>query len=617
MPVAELSENNETTEQPPHFRIPLKPHQLTVLHACRQFEAGNLDVTSLLSADTDDVRLHSRVGILGDKVGAGKSYVVLALAMSDMRSNALSSRELKAYAGHNVIICRRHNLRAIDASLLVVPNNLVVQWDVYISNFMPLGCKYVIINRSRVLDLLDDIDTYDLVVVTNTFYNAFVGQHSNLLWKRAFFDEVDNIKLHNAFPLSACSYWCVTASYNNLLHPQGRHVTDPVTGYVIRSATGLKNMSGFVKNMFLELGRELEHDIFARLIVKNADAYVDASINIPAIEEVTLVCKQPRSINVLNGLVDTIIIQHLNANDVNGAMAFINPQQVDSEANIIKCLVNSLERKLANIELKVSFVRASFYDSERQREAELLRLDGVRSELSRQIGLIGERVTTCDYCAICYTDFDAADGGKSIVPCCSNAFCFKCISRWVTANHKCPMCKGCITMNDLLLVDEERAETEAEEGEGERIVVDRPLCSKIEALEVMLQSVTSRPHRKVIIFSAFDNSFSVITPLLDRKNIGYDYLRGPWMHVSNVVKKFKDDTCLSMGKRPQPLVHNNLTVLLVNSTHFGSGLNLENTTDIVMFHRFDSEIERQVIGRAQRPGRSESLKIWYILYENE
>jgi SNF2 family DNA or RNA helicase len=613
MPIRELSEIDESADQPPNFRVQLKPHQLTILRACREFEVGNLDITGILSnIECNEIGLHSRIGIIGDKVGAGKSYVVLALAMSDMRSSAFSSRELKAYAGHNVIVCKKHNLHAVSTSLLVVPNNLVVQWDVYISNFMPLGCRYVIINRGRLLDLVEDVDYYDLIVVTNTLYNSFVGQHPNILWKRAFFDEVDNIKLHNALSINACAYWCVTASYNNLLHPQGRHVTDPNTGYVIRSATGLKNMSGFVKNMFLELGRELEHDIFARLIVKNADAFVDASIDIPSIEEVTLLCKQPRSINVLNGLVDTIIIQHLNANDVNGAMTFINPQQVDSEANIIKCLVNSLERKLTNVELKISFVRASFFDSERQRETELLRLESARTELTRQVLLISERVTSCDACAICYNDFDTTDNSKSIVPCCSNAFCFKCISRWITSHHVCPLCKASINMNDLMLVD-----AQDDCGGVSQELKDRPLSSKIEALEVMLRSVTSQPHRKVIIFSAFDNSFSVITPLLDRKNIGYDFLKGPWMHVTNIVKKFKDDSCLSMGKRPQPLVHNNLKVLLVNSTYFGSGLNLENTTDIVMFHRFDSEIERQVIGRAQRPGRTERLKIWYILYENE
>jgi hypothetical protein len=36
-----------------------------------------------------------------------------------------------------------------------------------------------------------------------------------------------------------------------------------------------------------------------------------------------------------------------------------------------------------------------------------------------------------------------------------------------------------------------------------------------------------------------------------------------------------------------------------------------------MFHKFDAEIEKQVIGRAQRCGRTTTLNIHYLLNENE
>jgi SNF2 family DNA or RNA helicase len=55
----------------------------------------------------------------------------------------------------------------------------------------------------------------------------------------------------------------------------------------------------------------------------------------------------------------------------------------------------------------------------------------------------------------------------------------------------------------------------------------------------------------------------------------------------------------------------------MNTQHFGSGLNLENTTDMVLFHKIDTENEKQVIGRAQRYGRKEPLNVHYLLYENE
>ena len=63
--------------------------------------------------------------------------------------------------------------------------------------------------------------------------------------------------------------------------------------------------------------------------------------------------------------------------------------------------------------------------------------------------------------------------------------------------------------------------------------------------------------------------------------------------------------------------HGNINVLLLNSNLFGCGLNLECTSDIVFLHKMDTDLENQIIGRAQRPGRKEALNIWYIMHENE
>ena len=51
--------------------------------------------------------------------------------------------------------------------------------------------------------------------------------------------------------------------------------------------------------------------------------------------------------------------------------------------------------------------------------------------------------------------------------------------------------------------------------------------------------------------------------------------------------------------------------------NYGSGLNLENSTDLIIMHKMKPEYEEQVIGRAQRPGRKGVLNVWKILYENE
>jgi SNF2 family DNA or RNA helicase len=36
-----------------------------------------------------------------------------------------------------------------------------------------------------------------------------------------------------------------------------------------------------------------------------------------------------------------------------------------------------------------------------------------------------------------------------------------------------------------------------------------------------------------------------------------------------------------------------------------------------MFHKFDTQLEQQVIGRAYRMGRELPLNVYYLLHENE
>ena len=60
-----------------------------------------------------------------------------------------------------------------------------------------------------------------------------------------------------------------------------------------------------------------------------------------------------------------------------------------------------------------------------------------------------------------------------------------------------------------------------------------------------------------------------------------------------------------------------MCILLANSTLFGCGMNLENSSHIIFVHKMNEKMENQVIGRAQRLGRKGILNIIYLEYENE
>ena len=46
-------------------------------------------------------------------------------------------------------------------------------------------------------------------------------------------------------------------------------------------------------------------------------------------------------------------------------------------------------------------------------------------------------------------------------------------------------------------------------------------------------------------------------------------------------------------------------------------INLENSSDIVLYHSMNKDTTTQIIGRGQRPGRTDTLNVWNLCYDNE
>lgn len=588
--VVELDENSFRAEQPPGSRIHMKPHQLALLHACREFESNGV------RSSEDYIR--SRIGVIGDKVGSGKSYVILSLIMSEVPESLKSDRDVLNFAENTVQICRKHKQRMVKSSLLVIPHNLSRQWQEYVNDFVPEGFKTIFVGRSRALEGLTDINDYDLIITTNTFYTSLARISDGVRWKRVVFDEVDSIKIQNCTFINACTYWFVTASYNNVVYPLGYTVLNRATQRYVQMAHGLR-MSGFVKALFQELRDQLEppHSIFS-LIIKNKDVFVDESASLAPIIENVIKCSQSRIISILHGLVDAEIIRHLNADDVKGAMAFISSNRKQSESNIVSSLIESYDRKARNIAVKMEYHRMLDYDDESQREATIAKLADNHKQVLASIEAIKTRVVDSSYCPICYED---VAGAKSIMPCCQNVFCLKCIARWLSTDKNCPMCKSPALIKDVYVVEDEKDDI------SKKVKEQKEIKNKPDTLSDLIDSINNSNNnttnnRKIIIFSAFDSTFDVIEPILKSKSIEFERLQGTGAHIALVTRRYKTM---------------NLNVLLANAENFGSGLNLENTSDVIMFHKFDSEVEKQVIGRAQRPGRKSPLNVWYLLNENE
>jgi SNF2 family DNA or RNA helicase len=122
-------------------------------------------------------------------------------------------------------------------------------------------------------------------------------------------------------------------------------------------------------------------------------------------------------------------------------------------------------------------------------------------------------------------------------------------------------------------------------------------------IENLIEIITSKKNGKFLVFSAYDETFGdgIIKEFTKHKII-YSTILGSVSHINNVINDF------SSGK---------INVVMMNAKHYGSGLNLQMATDVILYHEMPKELETQVIGRAQRLGRDGSLVVHYLLHENE
>lgn len=619
--LCELTSDSCYAPQPDNITISLRPHQLTLLHRCKLLEAGNVAIDSSCMPSNISAApftthvsctMNTRVGVIADKVGSGKSNIILSLIATDQDINEVTSQFTSTYTYglNNITLTVQQEKKMCNVNILVIPHNLVSQWTSYIGGFFKTPIKSIVISKSKHFETLtlQSVREYRLIVVTCTFYSRLVQmlRRSDIQVKRALYDEIDIMSISATDIIDASFYWFVTASYLNLIHPRGHGRYDRMTNRYLVVAEGMRT-GGFIKALFSNLqasSTPTNRHITHLIVAKNCDAFVDASISLPPIEFNYIRCKTPRAINILEGIVDRHIIQCLNSGDIEGAIHFVNPTQCSTQDNIINILLERFTKSLHNVNTMIDYVTNHMqYDTEQQRANELERLGRKREDFMGKVNSITARIKDTDTCCICYDNIS----NKTIVNCCMNSYCFKCISTWVSQRHSCPLCKERIDIEKFFVVRDTVHEANASDKESQDGQMDpnKPHESydKMKNLENVIKQINEHnPENKVLIFSMNEGIFDKIQQMLTDMNRNFKMLKGTTVAISNTVNRYKNG---------------DLNTLLVNPENYGSGLNLENTTDMIMLHKFDSEIEKQVIGRAQRYGRATSLRVWYLLYENE
>ena len=469
-------------------------------------------------------------------------------------------------------------------------------------------------------------ESNDVILVSATFWNLFALylNRDKYTVNRIIIDECNAIKGHRMVEVHRGFTWLITSSIQSMMTSSG-YIWKQVrqsNGYYHNSRERTINSTGFIMNMIKEL-YENKYDNYKIYLINRPD-YVEASMTLPELKIILVISKDNANIQVLQGIVSHDVLKMLNAGDIAGIITKLDVA-VGDESNVIEMVTRKYQDdiKVKEYELRVA-IENPRYNPENESISITNKRDAI-ADLKRKIACIEERVKEVVNCPICYDDFT----NPAITPCCSNKFCLNCIVAALSSKSVCPMCKSELVMKNLLVISDKtkakiagahkdkelqkkKSATAAIDKKGnsyderlEELRIRAPDSSKYENMDKIFSINAENTVRKYLIFTEYESTLnSKITSILDKYGLTYSRIRGTGTSITNMVQTYHQ-------------ADDKINVLLINSKYFGSGLNLENTSDIIILHKMQADIEMQVIGRAHRYGRKESLRVWKLYYQNE
>ena len=627
-----LTEDAPQAEQPPWISVPMRGHQLTLLQAALDLEKKS--ILHRIPEAGGDVEFVCNYGVLGDRVGAGKSLVALAMVRAPpptagtlqirecggaqlFRSAMVQDAEDFTEAAAQDVSNGPAFLAAImtptgqiytRTALFVIPHNVMPQWEEYVRK-QASGLRCQFIRKTRDCDWLrprffQDMLTSDAVIVSCTMFRRFTAamtahgpRFSRYVWSRLFVDEADSIALTTRLEeVRARFNWFITGSWLNMLFPGGLS-TWTVNGLPpeVRAMIGDGAVTGIERrtNLVAALVSSSRNPEFTRTVLRNQDDWIEKSLKRPRVLHQTLICKAPVSARLLRGFVSPAAMEALHAGDVAGAMSALGLKGATKEG-IVERVTESLRSEVVKAEKTLAFKREMDYSTpaakvEGIKKAEE-RVAAARSQLANLETRVAAAFGGGATCPICYEPPTTL----TLTPCCRQAFCLACLCECVRAKPACPLCRVAIASPKELLV--------VGDGGADDTSVAEPTGppTKADALLSLLSAATDAD--RFLVFSAHEASFRGLRAILEARGLRCELLSGTAARVVRLRREFKE------GK---------VRVLCMNARHVGAGLNLEAASHVVLYHKMNLEMEKQVIGRAVRFERESDLQVVHLSHEGE
>lgn len=441
----------------------------------------------------------------------------------------------------------------IDVTLILANQSIINQW---VDEIEKTCLTYRVISSNKLIETIC-IKNYDVILVTPTMYNKLLDKYRRIAWKRFIFDEPGHLKVPAMRNIIAGFIWFITATPDSIF-------------YLHKNC---KN--SFMNDIVYKIGWSTFSHYYSYLIIKNDDNFIKESFLMPPTNNMYYKCYNP-VYKAIKGFVTEKISEMISAGNIQGAMKELG---VDSTGNITELIRNKKIEEIKDLEDTIKIL------SIRNRTEQIKSLKEKINRLEEQIKEIDNRYKDIllKDCNICLDKLD----NPVMEPNCQNIFCGKCIFKWLENQNNCPLCRDKIDIKSLIYIDN-KEKNKSFETETKKIDTK---------VNTVIKLIKNNEKGKFIIFSSWDETFSPIRNILIKSKIGFIEVKGSISSRQKSIDSFKNG---------------DINVIFLNSKNNGSGINLQEATDLIIYHEMPSSTLSQIIGRANRIGRKESLNVHHL-----
>jgi SNF2 family DNA or RNA helicase len=544
-------DNIPLASQPKNVNKILFKHQLASIYQMETLEREKI-------VEYEHGIKETQLGFNADITGYGKTLSMIGLIVRDKMEWDLDIPFVKEVVNTEsaglILIRKIERYDKLPTTLILVSTSIVSQWE------QELGHTNL---KVKVIDSRKDVDNvvvenYDVIIVTVSMFNNLAMSYSRYAWKRFIFDEPGHVRVSGMKEIQAGFYWLVTATPEdiNLQH---------------RNCRG-----SFMKKIIGDEWCKIEEQ-FAGMILRNDLNFVHTSFNTPPTYHHYHMCVQP-VLRAISGMVNNKIHTMIAAGNIEGAIAALGGKKTE---NIIELVKREMLEKLSKIQADIIIYRDIKKDDKK--------LENATSEediIKKHIAQLDIRFETMlkDVCSICTEKLKT----PIMEPSCQNLFCGECLLTWLQQKQSCPLCRANVDTTELVYLSSQ---------EGIEAETPKEKEKNITPLEKVIELLKSNKDGKFIIFSVYDETFNPICRRLKDEAITFAVVVGNRKSREKSIESFKNG---------------NTQVIFLNSNFNGAGINLQEATDIILYHEMQPTSQNQIIGRANRIGRLKPLHVHHL-----